>query len=113
MDGLVCDACGDGLLVDDDTRYIVRVEGYAAYDPLELTQQDLAGDLAGKTERLLEEISTLDPETLQDQVHRNFRYDLCTRCWQLYVRDPLRGLCRKPEPRDGERQDEKEKAQGD
>lgn len=92
MDGLVCDACGDGLLLEDDTRYTLRIEGFAAYDPLEITQKDLEGDLAGQAEQLLEELCTLDPETLQDQVHRSFRYDLCTRCWLQYVRDPLRGL---------------------
>ena len=30
MDGLVCDGCGEPLLLDDDVRYVLRVEGFAA-----------------------------------------------------------------------------------
>jgi hypothetical protein len=92
MDGLVCDACGGGLLLDDDVRYILKVEGYAAYDPLELTRNDLARDLEAEMRSILEALSRLSPEEAQDQVHRSFRFDLCPGCWRRYLKDPLAGL---------------------
>ena len=38
---LACDLCGKTLLPDEDVRYIVRIEVFAAADPLELTEEDL------------------------------------------------------------------------
>ena len=45
MDHLTCDRCGNGLLLDAPVRYEVRIEVKSAYDPLELTREDL--DRAG------------------------------------------------------------------
>jgi len=42
MDRLTCDRCGSGLLLDAPVRYEVRIEVKSAYDPLELTEEDLA-----------------------------------------------------------------------
>lgn len=92
MDGLVCDACDATLLVDADVRYVLRIEGFAAYDPLELTRQDMERDLHAEMRTLLESLSRLSAEEAQDQVYRSFRYDLCPTCWRRYIEDPLRGL---------------------
>ena len=92
MDGLVCDACGSSLLLDDDVRYVLRMEGFAAYDPLEITRQDLERDLESEMRALMASMEKLSAEEAQDQVHRTFRFDLCPRCWMRFVRDPLAGL---------------------
>ena len=92
MEGLVCDACNETLLVDSTVRYIVKVEGFAAYDPLELTSEDLDKDWPNEIKRTVAELEQLDSEAAQDQVHRTFQFDLCPKCWQRYVRDPLGGL---------------------
>lgn len=90
MNGISCDACGKGLLIDTDVRYVVRIDVRAAYDPLELGADDLQRDLAKEIDALLVEMEKADPRTLQDQVHRAFRFDLCPHCQRLYLRDPLR-----------------------
>ena len=54
MDGITCDMCGKPLLVDEPARYEVRIEVYAAYDPLELTPDDLARDTRAEIHALLE-----------------------------------------------------------
>jgi len=92
MDGLVCDACGATLLLECDVRYIVRVEGFAAYDPLELTRADLERDLESEMKAALDALSRLGEDEAQDQVHRAFAYDLCPPCFRRYVKDPLAGL---------------------
>src|SRR5436309_12695709 len=94
MDGLVCDGCGEGLLLADDVRYVLRIEGFAAYDPMEITRADLDKDFEEEMRRVLERLSKLDPEKAQDQVHRAFHFDLCPRCWSRFLKDPLAGAKR-------------------
>ncbi len=89
MDGLVCDRCGETLLLDSDVRYRVKIEVFAAYDPLEISKNDLQQNIEGKMEKLIRQMEKMDPEELQDQVHRSFEYDLCPDCQRDFLRDPL------------------------
>ena len=91
MDGLVCDRCGEGLLLESDVRYVVRIEVFAAYDPLELSREDLDRDHAGEMKALLERMKTMSADDLQSQVYRKFQYDLCPSCQRVYLGDPMRG----------------------
>ena len=84
-----CDMCGKVLLADEDTRYVVKVEVYAAYDPMELTSKDLQDDRTEEMQDLLDEMADIDPEVLEDQVHKTFRFDLCPECHAAYLKDPL------------------------
>jgi hypothetical protein len=92
MHHLTCDACGEPLLLDADVRYVVRIEGFAAYDPLEITKDDLARDLRGEMKEALRELAERSAEEAQDEVYRKYDLDLCARCWRRYVKDPLSGL---------------------
>jgi hypothetical protein len=92
MHGLVCDACGATLLLDSDVRYVLKAEGFAAYDPMELTAKDLERDFSSELAALLKQLEGMDPEKAQSQVHRSFCFDLCPACWQRYLSDPLRGV---------------------
>ena len=51
-----CDLCGKTLLADEDTRYVVKIEVYAAYDPMEITGDDLREDRSDEMQGLLEEM---------------------------------------------------------
>lgn len=84
-----CDMCGKVLLADEDTRYVVKVEVYAAYDPMELTSKDLQDDRTEEMQDLLDEMADIDPEVLEDQVYKTFRFDLCPECHAAYLKDPL------------------------
>jgi hypothetical protein len=81
--------CGKGLLVDDPARYVVKIEVTAAYDPMELTEADLAEDKADEMHALIEQMADLSAEEARSQVHKTFRFDLCTACRKRYVKDPL------------------------
>lgn len=96
MHGLTCDLCDGNLLVDSDVRYRLRIDVFAAYDPLEIAPGDLQRDLGKEMADLLERMKTMDPEELQDQVFKRFEYDLCPVCQKKYLVDPLRGH-REPE----------------
>lgn len=93
MDGITCDMCGKELLTDEDTRYIVKIQVYAAYDPMELTAEDVAADRSEELALLLRRVAEMDAEELQDQVARCFQFDLCPGCQRKYLAAPLPG-CR-------------------
>jgi hypothetical protein len=84
-----CDLCGRTLLADEDTRYVVKIEIYAAYDPMEISQEDLEEDRDEEIRDLLAEMQDLDAEDLENQVYKTFRYDLCPACHEAYLKDPL------------------------
>jgi len=91
-DGLVCDGCGGALLADSDVRYVLRIQGYAAYDPMEISASDLAGDLDREMRDLIAAMAERDPRELEDEVYKELRLDLCPACWRTFRRDPLAGL---------------------
>ena len=87
---LSCDLCGRTLLLDEDVRYLVNIEVFAAYDPLELTEEDMKRDYRKELRELVERMKDMDPEQAQDGVYRRFRFDLCPKCQREYLKDPLR-----------------------
>ena len=88
MDHLTCDRCGNGLLLDAPVRYEVRIEVKSAYDPMELTQEDLA-NAKSELKDLLEKLKTYPADRAQDDVYREFRFDLCATCQRKFLENPL------------------------
>lgn len=95
MYGLYCDACNEPLLVDSNVRYVTKVQVYAAYDPLEITEEDLKRATKENWEALVGELENADPEEVEAQIHVSLTYDLCPACRKRYLRDPL-GPARPP-----------------
>jgi len=89
-----CDLCGKALLADEDTRYIAKIEVYAAYDPMEIAGDDLEKDHEDEMQSLLDEMADMDAEELEGQVYQSFRFDLCPKCRAAFVKDPLVHLSR-------------------
>lgn len=88
MDRLTCDRCGNGLLLDAPVRYEVRIEVKSAYDPMELTADDLA-NAAAELKRAAEAAQKLSAEEAMDEVYREFRFDLCRTCQKQFLKAPL------------------------
>lgn len=89
MDGISCDRCSKGLLINEPVRYQVLIRVQAAYDPMELTADDLARDLDAEMKAILERLKTVSPDAAQDEVFREMRFDLCMRCQKEYLKAPL------------------------
>jgi hypothetical protein len=85
---VTCDICGKPLDPIDDSRYVVKVEVFAAHDPSELTEADLDDDHMEAVSQLLRDVETADPDAEQP-AYKKFRYDLCPECQKRFVRDPL------------------------
>ncbi len=84
-----CDLCGKELLVEEDLRYVAKIEVYAAYDPLEITEEDLDEDHMEEIGELIKQMEDMDETELEDQVHKSFRFDLCPECHKKFLKDPL------------------------
>lgn len=91
MAGFCCDVCGKPLLVDSDVRYVVKIEVFAAYDPLELTAEDLKEDHLGELRELSRRLGERDPKELEEEVYKRFQFDLCPACQKRYLKNPLPG----------------------
>lgn len=88
MDHCICDMCGKDLL-GEDIRYVMKMEIYCAYDPMEITYKDLAKDHKKEIQALIKEINKIDPEELQNQVYYMREFDLCKECHKKMLMDPL------------------------
>ncbi len=60
----------------------------SAYDPLELTRQDLA-QAEQELAAVLQELEHYTAEQAQDEVYRRFDFDLCATCQKQFLANPL------------------------
>lgn len=87
-----CDMCGKSLVPEEDDRYVVKIEIYAACDSMEADDdEDLIDDFEedDDEEEDEEEVDNIDPEETDDVEYKTFRYDLCSKCHSRYMLDPL------------------------
>jgi len=89
MEGISCDRCTKSLLIDEDVRYQVHIVVQAAYDPMEITKEDLKKSNPGSWSALMRQLEKLTEQEAQDQVHREFHFDLCPPCQKIYLETPL------------------------
>jgi hypothetical protein len=88
-DGITCDRCGKSLLVDEEVRYLVKVEVWAAYDPMEIAPEDLAKDRSEEIRSLTEQLGRMTEQEAMDSVYRKLVFDLCPSCQRDYLANPL------------------------
>lgn len=81
-----CDVCGQRL---GDSRYVVKLEVYPAFDPEEVTDAQLDADSLQEVADLLEEQEATGALELEDCGTKSFRFDLCPHCRSRFVKDPL------------------------
>ncbi len=86
-----CDMCGNSLVPEEDDRYVVKIEIYAACDSMEVDDDDLIDDFEedDEEEEEEEEVDNIDPEEMDGVEYKTFRYDLCSKCHSRYMQDPL------------------------
>jgi len=84
----ICDRCGQPL-EQGALRYVAKIQVFAAYDPLEITFEDLMSDHSYKIKKVLEQCKDLTEEELIRDVFVDFQFDLCHACQRAYITDPL------------------------
>jgi len=89
-----CDGCGKMMQANDADRHIVRIEAFAAAEGLAISKEQLKSDHRAQIRQIIGQLEKADPDQVEDQVYRSFRFDLCTNCHQRYLRQPLGGLAK-------------------
>lgn len=85
-----CDMCGKSITPGDDSRYVVKIEVYAACDSLETDgdfDEELIDDIDDDDDD--DEVDSFDSEEMEDVEYKTFRFDLCQKCYNKYLQDPL------------------------
>ena len=83
-----CDKCGRRMDPNDSQRFIVKLEVYAAAEHIDL-DADSVTDAGRELENVLSQLATADPDEVEDQTYRAFRFDLCDACRRELLRRPL------------------------
>lgn len=83
-----CDKCGQTLLPNDPSRFIVKIEVYAASSHVDLDVQEDADDPT-ELSRIMEQLRKADPDEVEDSTYRSFRFDLCHGCQKGLLQRPL------------------------
>jgi hypothetical protein len=86
-----CDLCGKDLSATGEPRFVVKIAAVAGFDPNEITADDLDDDHMEAIAEVLrrDEDLNLNPEDLDAQLYKGFRFDLCPACHGRFIKDPL------------------------
>ena len=83
-----CDMCG-ARIDRNELRYVLKMKIFAAYDTLKIEFSDLQKDYEDEIQKLVEEMKRMDPKELEEDVFKQFNFDLCRRCQQRFIKNPL------------------------
>lgn len=83
-----CDMCKRELDPEDELRYVVKVEIYAALDPM-ADQEDNDRDHLEEIQDILERLDDEEDLQIGEDVYQQLRFDLCPQCRKRFLRNPL------------------------
>lgn len=84
-----CDLCKRPLDPEDDLRYVVKLEVYAAFDPLKIDEQDDDRDNLQDLHEILEQLDNVPSGEVGEDVYEQRRFDLCPECRKRFMKNPL------------------------
>jgi len=88
-----CDLCKRPIDADEDLRYVVKIEVYAAIDPVEVDangdDRDHLQEMQDILQRMEEAGSEAGSDAVGDDVYQQLRFDLCPECRKKFVKNPL------------------------
>jgi len=74
---------------ENDLRYVVKLEVYAAFDPLSVDDAEDDRDCLQDLHDILERVDDAADETIGDDVYQQLRFDVCPECRQKLLKNPL------------------------
>jgi hypothetical protein len=72
-----------------DLRYALKMNIFAAYDIMKIDVSDLERDYEEEIHRLIEKIEGMNPKELEEDVFKQFTFDLCRTCQRKLLKNPL------------------------
>jgi hypothetical protein len=85
---ITCDHCGRSV-EEGEARFVVRVEVFAAHEPVAGTDADLDVDPMEAVSQSLEASEEAGYPEAAGFAAQELRFDLCQGCRTRYLRDPL------------------------
>jgi hypothetical protein len=84
-----CDLCKREIDSQDDLRYVVKIEVYAAFDPGADAGDSDDCDHLEEIQDILERMEDSISDEVGDDVYQQLRFDLCPECRRKFVKNPL------------------------
>ena len=84
-----CDLCGRNLDAQNDLRYVVRMEVYAAFDPVASDGEEDDRDHLQEVQDILERMEDAQSDEIGEDVYQQLRFDLCPECRRKFLKSPL------------------------
>jgi len=84
-----CDLCKRELDPQEDLRYVVKIEVYAAFDSAAAGEDDGDRDHLQEIQDILERVEDSEDELIGDEVYQQLRFDLCPECRKKFLKNPL------------------------
>lgn len=84
----ICDRCCRPL-GKKSPRYVVKIQVYAAAEPLEISAEDLQQDTKAELKQALEKAAEQSEAEAMRDVYVEMQYDLCRSCQQAYLLQPI------------------------
>ena len=84
-----CDLCKRELDPQEDLRYVVKMEVYAAFDPIASLEEEDDRDHLQEIQDILERIEDSEDDRIGDDVYQQLRFDLCSECRKKFIENPL------------------------
>jgi len=84
-----CDLCKRELDLEEDLRYVIKIEVYAAFDPTATSEDENDRDHLQEIQDILECLEDADDNQIGDDVYQHLRFDLCPECRKKFLQNPL------------------------
>jgi hypothetical protein len=84
-----CDLCKRLIDTEQDVRYVVKMEVYAALDP-SLDETDDERDGLAEVQDMLQRMEETGTEGVEEEeVYQQLKFDLCPECRKKFLKHPL------------------------
>ncbi|HZZ73445.1 MAG TPA: hypothetical protein VFE24_14420 [Pirellulales bacterium] len=84
-----CDLCKREIEPEQELRYVVKIEIYAALDGVQDAADDDDRDNLLEIQDILERLDDAESDQIGDDVYQTVRFDLCPECRKKFVKNPL------------------------
>lgn len=84
-----CDLCKREIDPQNDLRYVVKMEIYAAMEPAASEEDEDDRDHLEEIQDILERMEDSTNDQIGEDVYQQLRFDLCPACRRKFIKNPL------------------------
>jgi hypothetical protein len=84
-----CDCCHRSINLENELRYVARIEVYAATESTAGDEDADDRDNLEEIQDILQRMEDSASENIGDEVYQQLRFDLCSECRQRFLKNPL------------------------